>query len=186
MPPLLFRHAPHGACELKYSTFERKWKKYKSRSPRSVWVEIFNHLFRRLFLFCHAPHGACELKSCIAFLLCDMLHSVTLPTERVSWNRQFIFSHMVWCESRSPRSVWVEIIIFCFAIFICDVTLPTERVSWNFWRLLVRRYMPCHAPHGACELKFSIRFFSYFSTVSRSPRSVWVEMTLLNKFGYTL
>ena len=78
-----------------------------SRSPRSVWVEIFLLPFPRNMIL------------------------VTLPTERVSWN-YFMYSNRIFYEShaphgacelkspmthwqadksksRSPRSVWVEI-----------------------------------------------------------------------------
>ena len=78
-----------------------------SRSPRSVWVEISVVLNRRYTVLGHAPHGACELK-CVGCNQMGRNCTVTLPTERVSWN---------YCKER-------------FYTFLC-VTLPTERVSWN-------------------------------------------------------
>ena len=147
-------HAPHGACELKYlitfsavcfcfvtlPTERVSWNLVlpfcyaicciASRSPRSVWVEIDSLYFRIWFDVSHAPHGACELK---------LLYSVL----------QFSF-----VTSRSPRSVWVEIFDGCLCVGICLVTLPTERVSWNFQSVFLVTFRLCHAPHGACELKW--------------------------------
>ena len=103
-------------------------------------------------------------------------------------------------ESRSPRSVWVEIVIFkmpkyllyrhaphgacelksctiALHTFYCIVTLPTERVSWN-WTVFFRCYRSLgHAPHGACELKLIVSIWGSLVAPSRSPRSVWVEIT---------
>ena len=123
------RHAPHGACELKFVTYLLR-KSYKlSRSPRSVWVEMKNR------------HTEIISKE------------VTLPTERVSWNTDQFVGGKTWRWSRSPRSVWVEI---SKSATICGgtlVTLPTERVSWNFSIAISEKYDFSHAPHGACELK---------------------------------
>ena len=127
--PRLSSNAPHGACELKFVTYLLR-KSYKlSRSPRSVWVEII-YIFYSLHLF-----------------------TVTLPTERVSWNINISSEREVKHMSRSPRSVWVEI---SKSATICGgtlVTLPTERVSWNFSIAISEKYDFSHAPHGACELK---------------------------------
>ena len=101
--------------------------------------------------------------------------------------------------SRSPRSVWVEIKNSISGGFSAWVTLPTERESWNIyclmWTVHLKCHAPhgacelkyqaeksawyiviCHAPHGACELKLSIVFIQIFLNLSRSPRSVWVEI----------
>ena len=87
---------------------------------------------------------------------------VTLPTERVSWN-WYNSDIVLFCSvSRSPRSVWVEIFILRYAKIQNRVTLPTERVSWNL--------------HGAVSLFRLLR--------SRSPRSVWVEIQLQSKYAF--
>ena len=100
-------HAPHGACELKSVYVVSIVSMYSSRSPRSVWVEM-------------------QLSK-----LCHILAYVTLPTERVSWNR-----------SAGAK------------VCVAYVTLPTERVSWNGRQDYHWQHEPSHAPHGACELKF--------------------------------
>ena len=124
-------HAPHGACELKSPMTHWQADKSKSRSPRSVWVEIVIFKMPKYLLYRHAPHGACELKSC----------TIALHT------------------------------------FYCIVTLPTERVSWN-WTVFFRCYRSLgHAPHGACELKLIVSIWGSLVAPSRSPRSVWVEIT---------
>ena len=129
---------------------------------------------------------------------CVALNTVTLPTERVSWNcTQFLFLRR--CHlSRSPRSVWVEItyscsqrasksvtlptervswnFIFHFCGAICCVTLPTERVSWNVHFKIPLFFWDGHAPHGACELKCIFKPKCDRFNMSRSPRSVWVEI----------
>ena len=104
------------------------------------------------------------------------MFSVTLPTERVSWN-----------------------VVAFVPLARHYVTLPTERVSWNsfFIPQTIRDYR--HAPHGACELKlvpvvmvlvrivvtlptervswnFDVYINIFKFTKSRSPRSVWVEI----------
>ena len=123
-----------------------------SRSPRSVWVEIcyifvkkklqivtfptervsWNnlHLLQFAPFHSHAPHGACELKSIL------------------------FFGRNNSAESRSPRSVWVEICYIFVKKKLHFVTLPTERVSWNFITIAHITFSACHAPHGACELKY--------------------------------
>ena len=146
-----------------------------SRSPRSVWVEICYVFVKKKLHFSHAPHGACELKFFIVFSVV-FVGVVTLPTERVSWNENVkrikavklghaphgacelkfwpFFVYSLYTVSRSPRSVWVEISAVVFVIVDFFVTLPTERVSWNFDRFLFIVCIQCHAPHGACELKW--------------------------------
>ena len=100
-------HAPHGACELKFSFSDMQKFKIESRSPRSVWVEIYTVQYPYFVCYGHAPHGACELKyNSKANTL--SWKSVTLPTERVSWN---------------PKAIKEG--------YLSPVTLPTERVSWN-------------------------------------------------------
>ena len=92
---------------------------------------------------------------------CDFTYTicrVTLPTERVSWNAASIILFLC-SPSRSPRSVWVEILQVVLYSDIEVVTLPTERVSWNL-------YGSQTLPH----------FF-----LSRSPRSVWVEIFFVRK-----
>ena len=56
------------------------------------------------------------------------------------------------------------------------VTLPTERVSWNSYPVRCSSINPSHAPHGACELKLLFYTNRMSFGVSRSPRSVWVEI----------
>ena len=56
------------------------------------------------------------------------------------------------------------------------VTLPTERVSWNSYPVRCSSINPSHAPHGACELKLLFYTNRMSCGVSRSPRSVWVEI----------
>ena len=63
-----------------------------------------------------------------------------------------------------------------FTYTICRVTLPTERVSWNWITLDVYYARFCHAPHGACELKWFHHLTQISVCRSRSPRSVWVEI----------
>ena len=93
---------------------------------------------------------------------CDSTYTicrVTLPTERVSWN------------FRLPSKYHLEF-----------VTLPTERVSWNWLFQFRYRNIFCHAPHGACELKSSSKIAPRPVISSRSPRSVWVEIsTVVNR-----
>ena len=134
--------------------------KIKSRSPRSVWVEMGNnrrwckkqavtlptervswnwyYKFPIVRHCCHAPHGACELKfSYRRKKSADIF--VTLPTERVSWNLYTTTGLSVVLSSRSPRSVWVEIHFYVPPKILKSVTLPTERVSWNYliWRYVL-------------------------------------------------
>ena len=87
---------------------------------------------------------------------CDFTYTicrVTLPTERVSWNRGLLL-YIVYLNPRHAPHGACELkcrlnnIVFVFA-----VTLPTERVSWNLASCLVFGYRGSHAPHGACELK---------------------------------
>ena len=78
---------------------------------------------------------------------------VTLPTERVSWNLVLPYLFLSNYQSRSPRSVWVEMSNLNRCGYSVSVTLPTERVSWNFVFCFCRCFCLCHAPHGACELK---------------------------------
>ena len=123
-----------------------------SRSPRSVWVEILRKWRNVSVNWCHAPHGACELKSFTALRTLTVMMS---RSPRSVWVEILCRNvHCIGFESRSPRSVWVEIdtivTLYCFA--------------------------PCHAPHGACELKFSFSDMQKFKIESRSPRSVWVEI----------
>ena len=144
-------------------------------TERVSWnVAVFVPLARH---YSHAPHGACELKlwGAKGDVKSDL---VTLPTERVSWNFALLIvialmsghaphgacelkfgRKIYYCgksKSRSPRSVWVEI-VHCFSYRLSAlVTLPTERVSWN--------------------VKFNDGDF--VNTLSRSPRSVWVEIFL--------
>ena len=132
---------------------------------------------------------------------CDFTYTicrVTLPTERVSWNAASIILFLC-SPSRSPRSVWVEILQVVLYSDIEVVTLPTERVSWNLYGsqtlphvflsrsprsvwveiyTAVRRSHTsfCHAPQGACELKYFLYEKSTPKGASRSPRSVWVEI----------
>ena len=146
---------------------------WKSRSPRSVWVEIF--LIGGVFpADSHAPHGACELKFLFSYR--RGVFPVTLPTERVSWNFLLFFPLFLLVLSRSPRSVWVEIIFLLVDSQPTFVTLPTERVSWNLCKNWKWLEISSHAPHGACELKFPPLFLSLLIFLSRSPRSVWVEI----------
>ena len=76
----------------------------------------------------------------------------------MSWNAASIILFLC-SPSRSPRSVWVEILQVVLYSDIEVVTLPTERVSWNL-------YGSQTLPH----------FF-----LSRSPRSVWVEIFFVRK-----
>ena len=133
----------------KYFSSEIHW----SRSPRSVWVEIYIGGKIRRYCFCHAPHGACELKYTMTSALLYFWF-VTLPTERVSWNRRNMLECHYNHTSRSPRSVWVEI---------------SYQADFSAWYI-------GHAPHGACELKFLIGGTKPPILLSRSPRSVWVEI----------
>ena len=100
-----------------------------SRSPRSVWVEIVGREQAFVDYLSHAPHGACELK-CSSCVNKYKIYFVTLPTERVSWNVLGEGTSSSHLQSRSPRSVWVEIV---------------------FWS--IKAVTSGHAPHGACELK---------------------------------
>ena len=135
---------------------------------------------------------------------CDFTYTicrVTLPTERVSWNTVLPSLSPPSSKSRSPRSVWVEIIFLSYMPLSFNVTLPTERVSWNYGVYCLCGYKGGHAPHGACELKSGIpllRAALHSVTLptervswnafmpcntgeylkSRSPRSVWVEIFL--------
>ena len=145
-------HAPHGACELKFSFKYKTARKNRSRSPRSVWVEIQPSILTTVLYNGHAPHGACELK---------FFQSATCSTIYLS---------------RSPRSVWVEI-VHCFSYRLSAlVTLPTERVSWNvkfndgdFVNTLSR------SPRSVWVEIFLSACYNA-NTESRSPRSVWVEI----------
>ena len=68
---------------------------------------------------------------------CDFTYTicrVTLPTERVSWNVSIYILRVFYWLSRSPRSVWVEMIFQNHNLIMVYVTLPTERVSWNWGR----------------------------------------------------
>ena len=135
----MYCHAPHGACELKCIFITRYEYSGKSRSPRSVWVEIARRKKNR------------------------GLKNVTLPTERVSWNDGIRHRITVTrchaphgaCELKSPDILFKPFILF--------VTLPTERVSWNVLCFIDERIYCCHAPHGACELKFFFRLFFVYS-----------------------
>ena len=124
-------HAPHGACELKWP---------------------HNKITRRYLR--HAPHGACELKFLFSYR--RGVFPVTLPTERVSWNFLLFFPLFLLVLSRSPRSVWVEIIFLLVDSQPTFVTLPTERVSWNLCKNWKWLEISSHAPHGACELKLEL------------------------------
>ena len=111
---------------------------------------------------------------------CDFTYTicrVTLPTERVSWNR-ICGGPVCVCKSHAPHGAcelkWIDI---SSNTFLWRVTLPTERVSWNFrfqWICLILnvtlptervswncqtvnlflQWLFGHAPHGACELKY--------------------------------
>ena len=79
-------------------------------------------------------------------------------------------------ESRSPRSVWVEIKLIKTQKSIRKSRSPrsvwVEMKNTNRWMI----FKDSHAPHGACELKFPSVIFYNQSHLSRSPRSVWVEI----------
>ena len=121
------------------------------------------------------PTERVSWNSVLTFILLQSV--VTLPTERVSWNHSIVLYGFKAVTSRSPRSVWVEIRLNVYSLL-------------RFSR---------HAPHGACELKFSYRrkksadifvtlptervSWNLYTTTglsvvlsSRSPRSVWVEI----------
>ena len=220
--PTPIRHAPHGACELKY-LYSVGSAPHLRHAPHGA-CELKWSIFVTFANFAsHAPHGACELKYLNAKKFVYLI-PVTLPTERVSWNECQQVVVVLHCVSRSPRSVWVEIAfvvlqmprnpchaphgacelklsievekyervchaphgacelkcMFRFSFqWYCLVTLPTERVSWNplfhEWRISKSG----HAPHGACELKFQSYTNHTSCGVSRSPRSVWVEIVML-------
>ena len=146
------RHAPHGACELKSHSFRHFSAFNKSRSPRSVWVEI------------------------LIVIDWDLGIIVTLPTERVSWNWERVSNEIWKTESRSPRSVWVEILnsplifskpsssrsprsVWVEIVLLVTAIPPTSsrspRSVWVEMRMKVsyKGVVICHAPHGACELK---------------------------------
>ena len=123
---------------------------FKSRSPRSVWVEIKNNLEQYLFLTCHAPHGACELKYCLSvvkyyYVLCHAPHGAC-ELKLYFLKSIYIFpchaphgACELKCYANSKRDLRVL------------VTLPTERVSWNNNSIAIYMQKPGHAPHGACE-----------------------------------
>ena len=132
----------------------------KSRSPRSVWVEI--KLYRELSkaAICHAPHGACELKCSVHIFkternICHAPHGA--------------------CE--------LKFVMYLLRKSYISVTLPTERVSWNFFFLIGGGFSPGHAPHGACELKLDSSLIQFKASPSRSPRSVWVEISFFLSAG---
>ena len=104
--------------------------------------------------------------------------------------------------SRSPRSVWVEIVfaaacqqytvchaphgaceLKCSLIHECTHRKYGSRSPRSVWVEIINtyiaiRYKISHAPHGACELKFNhISSAGNNCIKSRSPRSVWVEMS---------
>ena len=81
-------------------------------------VEIIHYVYPR-----HAPHGACELK----FISCSLFLNQS--------------------QSRSPRSVWVEI-------------------KNNLEQYL---FLTCHAPHGACELKYCLSVVKYYYVLCHAP-----------------
>ena len=143
------RHAPHGACELKwrhswYNTFllwvtlptERvSWNLfrhyhiqvcYASRSPRSVWVEMFIHGQIRPLHMSRSPRS----------VWVEMICTTNQPKN---------------LKSRSPRSVWVEMQKTAKTNVNVKVTLPTERVSWNGSNTKILINGSGHAPHGACK-----------------------------------
>ena len=102
---------------------------------------------------------------------------VTLPTERVSWNCFHLL--LQWCHtsSRSPRSVWVEI---TFSAYYCcrPCHAPHGACELKLFIFLSSFACPSHAPHGACELKWDKYIINSVNLMSRSPRSVWVEIFL--------
>ena len=121
-------HAPHGACELKSPMTHWQADKSKSRSPRSVWVEIVIFKMPKYLLYRHAPHGACELKSC-TIALHTFYCIVTLPTERVSWNLHCSGRHRT-VSGHAPHGA-------------CELKYEKVEKRWKI--------RTCYAPHGACE-----------------------------------
>ena len=168
-PPL--GHAPHGACELKLYDKPNLPFSSPSRSPRSVWVEMdwrnnqeemqvtlptervsWNCEYAGLITNspCHAPHGACELKFYIAFLQCGKYGHA--PHGACELKLIPITSIAICDKSRSPRSVWVEIV--CVIISVKRITSRSPRSVWVEITCFLEGVMiQCHAPHGACELK---------------------------------
>ena len=100
-----------------------------SRSPRSVWVEISFYIGGIIPPIVTLPteRVSWNFRRCF----CLWCFCVTLPTERVSWNSYRRDKPPDILLSRSPRSVWVEIVNSFYTNFFKFVTLPTERVSWN-------------------------------------------------------
>ena len=146
-----------------------------SRSPRSVWVEIPIKILPTVSCTRHAPHGACELKFFLTVFFVYSLYvtlptervswnffssggiippDVTLPTERVSWNRPIYYLNHLYFLSRSPRSVWVEILLFC-DVFNHSMSRSPRSVWVEIRRCWRNKKM---------------------TVASRSPRSVWVEI----------
>ena len=147
-----WRHAPHGACELKLHLLCRIKSATKVTLPteRVSWnlrqppkVEQFAR---------HAPHGACELKfalfSAIFSSLCHAPHGAC-ELKLILW--RFSQQHF-W--SRSPRSVWVEIRLV--RLFSWKSPSRSPRSVWVeiVYRDFNFKFCCCHAPHGACELKY--------------------------------
>ena len=119
-------HAPHGACELKWCWFYAQRFRYTSRSPRSVWVEMFIHGQIRPLHMSRSPRS----------VWVEMICTTNQPKN---------------LKSRSPRSVWVEMQKTAKTNVNVKVTLPTERVSWNGSNTKILINGSGHAPHGACK-----------------------------------
>ena len=151
-----------------------------------------------MFVPRHAPHGACELKLLMFHLTtlpvlvtlptervswnhCEkMLHyfwlCVTLPTERVSWNcRTFFYFVYPWVTLPTERVSWNA--IKSLLKINEKVTLPTERVSWNWW--LPPRYSRLLVTLPTERVSWNERNSDLMNAniQSRSPRSVWVEIS---------
>ena len=87
--------------------------------------------------------------------------------------------------SRSPRSVWVEIIACPNSVIRFFVTLPTERVSWNVKKIIEAVAKIVSRSPRSVWVEMIFDSSGVGSIPSRSPRSVWVEILLFFLFHYS-
>ena len=149
-----YSHAPQGACGLKFDC-------------RTV----------RLVFGCHAPQGACGLKwfdrkastkNCIRHApqgACGLKFRKPQVSVRAD-------------ESRPARGVWIEICPYRDWCAFAWVTPRKGRVDWNCLLPSLFWVKTCHAPQGACGLKWRGYRTLYLRIWSRPARGVWIEIFL--------
>ena len=154
-----------------------------------MWIEICF-----FFKYCvddksHAPHGACGLKFTEAMNRINW-NKVMPRMGHVDWNKQQQMKRKQRLTSCPAWGMWIEITPFCrnairslscpawgmwieippilSTIFFCSVMPRMGHVDWNSPRATLPFLSKCHAPHGACGLKF-FHVYQFFCRGCHAP-----------------